>query len=70
MIELRRRQGRCTLEVKKTCERSTHREVKGLVIDKVWNEVVEKANLDLEGNKGLWAFLDRRTKKKGTRIVQ
>ena len=44
------------------------REVKNLVVQKkleVWNEVVERANLDFEGNrKEFWAFVDRRTKGK------
>ena len=42
------------------------KEVKQLVIEKklnIWNEVVEKANLDFEGNrKEFWAFVGRRTK--------
>ena len=44
------------------------REVKNLVVEKklkVWNEVVEKANSDFEGNrKEFWAFVGRRTKAK------
>ena len=42
------------------------KEVKQLVIEKrlnIWNEVVEKANSDFEGNrKEFWAFIGRRTK--------
>ena len=42
------------------------KEVKQLVIEKklnIWNEVVEKANSDFEGNrKEFWAFVGRRTK--------
>lgn len=47
------------------------KEVKHLIIEKklnVWNDVVEKANSDFEGNKKeFWAFVGRRTKgrKKG-----
>ena len=43
-----------------------HKEVKQLVLEKklnIWNEVVEKANHDFEGNKKeFWAFVGRRTK--------
>ena len=42
------------------------KEVKQLVLEKklsIWNEVVEKANSDFEGNKKeFWAFVGRRTK--------
>ena len=44
------------------------REVKNLVIEKkkklnIWNEVLEKANSDYDGNrKEFWAFVGRRTK--------
>ena len=49
------------------------KEVKQLVTEKklhVWNEVVDKANSDYEGNKKeFWAFVSRRTKRKKKRIV-
>ena len=42
------------------------KEVKQLVTEKklhIWNEVVDKANSDYEGNKKeFWAFVGRRTK--------
>ena len=42
------------------------KEVKNLVIEKKlnnWNEVLEKANSDYDGNrKEFWAFVGRRTK--------
>ena len=51
--------------VRRNCGRSI-KEVKQLVIEKrlnIWNEVVEKANSDFEGNrKEFWAFVGRRTK--------
>ena len=47
------------------------KEVKQLVTEKklqIWNEVVDKANSDYEGNKK-WAFVGRRTNGKKKRIV-
>ena len=49
------------------------KEVKQLVTEKklqIWNEVVDKANSDYEGNKKeFWAFVGRRTKGKKKGIV-
>ena len=50
------------------------KEVKQLVTEKklqIWNEVVDKANSDYEGNKKeFWAFVGRRTKGKKKGIVR
>ena len=55
--------------VRRNCGRSVIdyvKEVKQLVLEKklsIWNEVVEKAISDFEGNKKeFWAFVGRRTK--------
>ena len=49
-----------------------HKEVKQLVIEKkldMWNNIVENANQDFEGNKKqFWSFVGRRTKCKNKTI--
>ena len=35
----------------------------------IWNEVVEKVNVDFEGSKEFWAFVGRRTKGKCKNIT-
>ena len=55
------------------CGMRLHREVKELLREKqltIWNEVVEKVNVDFDlSRKEVWAFVGKRTKGKKKNII-